>query len=158
MSDKFTYEQLHTPMDAPIQYQREQQKREHEKMMEELPKVLKAMTKPDYQSVVTALEVFAHHDLCKQVAGNAQGNDSPVFGRDKALLVLGDFRRAAEALPLARSMVEKLERYDELVEKAEALEWVIAHKEYLGVERVLLMLAAMPNCPAIIKRYLGDKV
>ncbi|HJS82294.1 MAG TPA: hypothetical protein VJ742_05605, partial [Nitrososphaera sp.] len=28
------------------------------------------------------------------------------------------------ALPLARSMVEKLERYDELVEKAEALEWM----------------------------------
>lgn len=45
-----------------------------------------------------ALRPFAHPDLCKQVSGNKQGDDSPVFGRDKATLTLGDFRRARAAL------------------------------------------------------------
>ena len=45
-----------------------------------------------------ALEPFAHPDLCKLVGGNVQGDASPVFGRDKAILTLGDFRRARKFL------------------------------------------------------------
>ena len=45
-----------------------------------------------------ALEPFAHPDLCKYTSNNMEGDDSPVFGRDKAILTLGDFRRAAALL------------------------------------------------------------
>lgn len=44
--------------------------------------------------LIKALEPFAHPDLCEQLQGNVQGADSPVFGRNKALLKLGDFQRA----------------------------------------------------------------
>lgn len=44
------------------------------------------------------LAPFAHPDLSKTLGGNIEGDASPVFGRDKAKLTLGDFRRAALAL------------------------------------------------------------
>jgi len=45
-----------------------------------------------------ALRPFAHPDLCKILAGNVLGEDSPVFGREKAILLIKDFIRAKEAL------------------------------------------------------------
>lgn len=45
-----------------------------------------------------ALQPFTHDDLCKQLGGNVEGDNSPVFGREKAILRLGDFRRARAAL------------------------------------------------------------
>jgi len=46
------------------------------------------------ERLANALEVFAHDDLCRDVGGSAWGADSVVFGRDNALLTLGDFRAA----------------------------------------------------------------
>lgn len=45
-----------------------------------------------------ALRPFTHPDLLKATGGTIQGDDSPVYGRDKAMLKLGDFRRAQRAL------------------------------------------------------------
>jgi len=45
-----------------------------------------------------AITPFTHHDLCEQLGGNSQGDDSPVFGRNKAILKLGYFRIATESL------------------------------------------------------------
>jgi hypothetical protein len=45
-----------------------------------------------------ALEPFSHKDLCAILGGNVQGDDSPVFWRNKAILKLGDFRRARSIL------------------------------------------------------------
>lgn len=45
-----------------------------------------------------AIRPFAHEDLCKFTGGNVQGGDSPVFGRDKAILTLADFWRARDFL------------------------------------------------------------
>ena len=45
-----------------------------------------------------ALEPFAHPDLLKMTGGQCQGDDSPVYGRDNAVLKLGHFRAAARAL------------------------------------------------------------
>lgn len=44
-----------------------------------------------------ALEPFAHPDLCKILSGNTNGDESIVFGRDKANLKLKHFI-AARAL------------------------------------------------------------
>lgn len=48
--------------------------------------------------LIDALIPFSHPDLCKVLPGNTLGGQSPVFGRDKALLTIGDFQRAAAAL------------------------------------------------------------
>jgi hypothetical protein len=40
------------------------------------------------------LRAFAHPDLCEVLGGNVEGNASIVFQRNKAILTLGDFRRA----------------------------------------------------------------
>jgi hypothetical protein len=45
-----------------------------------------------------ALAPFTHPDLCRATSGNIEGDKSPVFGRDKATLTLGDFRKAAALL------------------------------------------------------------
>jgi len=45
-----------------------------------------------------ALEPFAHPDLCETLGGNVQGDYSPVYGRNKAILRIGDFRRARARL------------------------------------------------------------
>lgn len=57
-----------------------------------------------------------------------------------------------DALPIAREMAEKLERYDELVEKADALGWAL-HR--LGLNRTWLL--EQPDCPAIIKTMLAER-
>ena len=49
--------------------------------------MLKAIIKP-----------FAHPDLSKMLGGNAEGDKSPVFQRDKAMLTIGDFKKAKEAI------------------------------------------------------------
>lgn len=46
----------------------------------------------------TALKPFAHDDLCVELGGNVQGEDSPVFQRRETILTLGDFRAARGAL------------------------------------------------------------
>lgn len=56
------------------------------------------MNKPTYEELVNALRPFAHDDLCRATSGNIQGDDSPVFGKDKAVLTLGDFRKARSLL------------------------------------------------------------
>lgn len=48
--------------------------------------------------LLKALEPFAHPDLCRELGGNLQGDESLVFGRGDAVLKLGDFRRATEAI------------------------------------------------------------
>ena len=45
-----------------------------------------------------ALRPFAHPALSRLLGGNVQGDESPVYGREDALLKIGDFKRAAEAL------------------------------------------------------------
>jgi len=45
-----------------------------------------------------ALHPFVHPDLCCELGGNVQGNDSPIYARNKAILTLGDFRAARSAL------------------------------------------------------------
>lgn len=45
-----------------------------------------------------ALKPFSHPDLCKTLSGNVQGDASQIFGRDDAVITLGDCRRAAVAL------------------------------------------------------------
>jgi hypothetical protein len=45
-----------------------------------------------------ALEPFASDDLCRTASGNIEGDASPVYQRDNAVLLLGDFRRARAAL------------------------------------------------------------
>lgn len=87
------------------------------------------MTKPDTNSVVRALELA-----------------SQVQHMDGVLSCSNIRKECKAALPLARHQAEA----------EAALRWIIAHKEYLGVERILIMLAAMPNCPAIIKRMIGE--
>lgn len=42
-----------------------------------------------------AIQPFLHPDFRRTLGGNTVGDDSPVFGRDSALLTLGDFRRLA---------------------------------------------------------------
>ena len=39
------------------------------------------------------LEPFSHEDLCEQLGGNAEGDLSIIFQRNKAVLRLGDFKR-----------------------------------------------------------------
>jgi hypothetical protein len=41
---------------------------------------------------------FGHDDLCLQLGGNVEGNESPIYARNRAVLKLGDFRAAKEAL------------------------------------------------------------
>ena len=41
--DKSTFEMLHTPMDAPIQYEKRRRKLEHEKAMKELTEWLEKL-------------------------------------------------------------------------------------------------------------------
>jgi len=50
------------------------------------------------QGLVEGLEPFDHPDLRKIFSGNAQGDDSPVFGRNKAILTIGDFKRLHQVL------------------------------------------------------------
>jgi hypothetical protein len=45
-----------------------------------------------------ALKPFAHPDLSEVLSGNCKGDDSPVFQRDKAMLLIGHFRKARKAL------------------------------------------------------------
>jgi len=42
------------------------------------------------------IKPFTHPDLCRTLAGNFEGDESPIFGRGEAVLVLGNFTRAAE--------------------------------------------------------------
>jgi len=44
------------------------------------------------------LRPFTQDDLCKSTSSTIQGDNSPVFGRDKAMLTLGDFRKARTLL------------------------------------------------------------
>ena len=54
--------------------------------------------KAENKELRKALQPFTHSDLCKKLPSNAQGKNSPIFGRDKALLVLNDFLNARKAL------------------------------------------------------------
>lgn len=52
----------------------------------------------ELEAVVEALKPFTHPDLAAVLSHNVQGDDSPVFGRNHALLTIGDFKRAIAAL------------------------------------------------------------
>lgn len=54
-------------------------------------------------ALVKALEPFGHPDLSQTLSGNIEGDASPIFGRDRAILKLGDFKRARAALAFART-------------------------------------------------------
>ena len=45
-----------------------------------------------------ALEPFSHDDLCILLGGNCEGGESKIYGRNKAILKLKDFRKAKELL------------------------------------------------------------
>ena len=45
-----------------------------------------------------ALTPFTHPDLLKVLAHNVQGLESPIYGRDKAVLTLSHFHAAVAAL------------------------------------------------------------
>ena len=45
-----------------------------------------------------ALKPFSHKDLSEMHSGNAMGDDSIVFQRNKAVLTIGDFKQAKELL------------------------------------------------------------
>lgn len=45
-----------------------------------------------------ALKPFVHEDLSRLFSGNNLGDDSIVFQRNKAVLKIGDFKKAKKAL------------------------------------------------------------
>lgn len=45
-----------------------------------------------------ALKPFTHDDLCEMLGGNVEGDESPVFNRNHAMLKLKDFRKARAVL------------------------------------------------------------
>jgi hypothetical protein len=45
-----------------------------------------------------ALKPFCHPDFRRLLSGNVQGLNSPVFGRDRAYLTIGDFVQANDAI------------------------------------------------------------
>jgi hypothetical protein len=45
-----------------------------------------------------ALKPFAHPEFSRRLGGNEQGDESPLYGRNGVLLLLGDFKRAAAVL------------------------------------------------------------
>lgn len=60
-----------------------------------------ARLSPDtIKAVLEALEPFAHPDLAKSLGGNIEKDESPVFGRDKALLRIKHFKAVRAALHL----------------------------------------------------------
>jgi len=58
------------------------------------------MIAADIEQLEKALEPFAHEDLCETTSGNVEGDNSPVFGKNNAILRLGDFRKARRLLGL----------------------------------------------------------
>lgn len=52
----------------------------------------------NHEKLIKALEPFTHPDLAEILGGKCQGDDSPVFVRNKAMLKIGDFKRAIEAI------------------------------------------------------------
>ena len=58
--------------------------------------------KAQRDELLAALEPFSVEIFSTALSGNVQGDDSPVFGRNGALLTLGDFRRARTATAKAR--------------------------------------------------------
>lgn len=103
------------------------------------------MTTPDPMSVVEALEFL--NSLARDC--HAQNKlVRPAFILDKT----------QKALPLARSMQEKLERYDELVEKAEALEFL--KRQYPAFFREVLLDMTYYHeraWPSRLKAFINDK-
>lgn len=67
------------------------------------PSMPHAANEAKIAALVKALEPFAHPDLARTLAGNVEGDASPIFGRDRAILKLGDFKQARAALALART-------------------------------------------------------
>ena len=57
----------------------------------------------EVERLVDALRPFAHDDLQSELGGNVQGDSSPVYGRNRATLTLGDFRKARAAIDAART-------------------------------------------------------
>lgn len=54
--------------------------------------------KEENERLREALEIFAHPDLGEKLGGNALGDDSIIFQRNRAKITLGDCRRAARAI------------------------------------------------------------
>ena len=102
----------------------------------------KQMTKPNMTVVEALKEIAVEH--------------SPApHGSNELWLTRKHCAEMAERiLPVARRQASA---EAELAKYKEALEWIIDHKDYLGVERVLLMLAAMPNCPTLIRELIEKK-
>jgi hypothetical protein len=49
------------------------------------------------EKLEAALKPFTHPDLTKVMSNNVQGDNSPIFGRETCVLMLGDFKRAQAA-------------------------------------------------------------
>jgi len=61
----------------------------------------------DELGVEQALWPFTHEDLCRSNTCHVQGDASPVFGRNRALLLLGDFNRAKATLATLRAVKDE---------------------------------------------------
>lgn len=56
------------------------------------------VTAEQVPGIIEALKPFTHPDLLVSLGGNVEGDDSPVYGRNKAILKLKHFRNAAKSL------------------------------------------------------------
>ncbi len=70
---------------------------------------------PLLQQARGALAAFANPKFCETLSGNVQGDKSPIYERNGAVLKLGDFNRAAAALA-ALDAYEALSDYDKAIE------------------------------------------
>lgn len=93
-----------------------------------------------------ALLPFSHADLREIHSNNVEGNSSPVFGRNNAKLLIGDFCRAADTLA---SLDAQAERDAAVLRGAEEI-----HKAHEGRETELFV--GIPACP-ICQAVRGDK-
>ena len=55
-----------------------------------------ATLRAQLQEAIEALKPFAHPDLSEILSGNRSGQESIVYERNEAVLIIRDFRRAAE--------------------------------------------------------------
>ena len=64
----------------------------------EAAKTFDAVVDDRIRKLEAGLRPFAQEGFQAALGGNVQGDDSPVYGREKSVLTLGDFRRAKKLL------------------------------------------------------------
>jgi hypothetical protein len=105
--------------------------------------------KAENAALVKALAPFIQDGFQSTLGGNAQGDESPVYGREKSLLRLGDFRRAKAAYDKARA---------ESAEAADEIERLKAEKAELVEELETRVCAFCGSDPSFIDGIVAQKV